>query len=45
MKFVSMRSFVKPQELDDTVAFLCSDQSRHITGQLIGVDGNQEWED
>jgi len=44
-QFVSMRTFIQPQELADTVAFLCSDQARHITGQLIGVDGNQEWED
>jgi len=45
LQFVSMRTFVQPQELADMVAFLCSDQARHITGQLIGVDGNQEWED
>ncbi len=39
------RTLVQPQELADMVVFLCSDQARHITGQLIGVDGNQEWED
>jgi len=44
-QFVSMRTFIQPQELADTVVFLCSDQARHITGQLIGVDGNHEWED
>jgi len=45
LQFVSMRTLVQPQELADMVVFLCSDQARHITGQLIGVDGNQEWED
>lgn len=45
LQFVSMRTLIQPQELADTVVFLCSHQARHITGQLIGVDGNQEWED
>jgi hypothetical protein len=26
------------------VLFLCSDAAKHVTGQLIGVDGNIEWE-
>ncbi len=44
-EFVSMRTLIQPQELADTVVFLCSKEARHITGQLIGVDGNQEWEE
>jgi NAD(P)-dependent dehydrogenase (short-subunit alcohol dehydrogenase family) len=44
LQYVSMRCLIEPQELADTVTFLCSDRARHITGQLIGVDGNQEWE-
>lgn len=45
LQYSSMRTLIQPQELADTVVFLCSDEARHITGQLIAVDGNQEWED
>ena len=31
----------KPQECADVVAFFCSDRSRHITGEVIKVDGGQ----
>ncbi len=44
LRFISMRSAVTPEEIADTVAFLCSDLAPHISGQLIGVDGNAEWE-
>ena len=44
LRFISMRSAVTPEELADTVAFLCSDLAPHISGQLVGVDGNAEWE-
>jgi 3-oxoacyl-[acyl-carrier protein] reductase len=30
-----------PEECADLVAFLCSDRSRHITGEVIKVDGGQ----
>lgn len=30
-----------PEEVASVVAFLCSDLSRHITGQVINVDGGQ----
>jgi NAD(P)-dependent dehydrogenase (short-subunit alcohol dehydrogenase family) len=29
----------RPEEVGDLVAFLASDQARHITGQCVGVDG------
>lgn len=45
LKYISMRTFIDPKELVDIVMYLTSDQAPHITGQLIGVDGNQEWED
>jgi len=45
LRYVSMRTLIQPQEIADTVVFLCSDKACHITGQLIGVDGNLEWED
>ncbi|MGD2135333.1 MAG: 3-oxoacyl-ACP reductase family protein [Gemmatimonadales bacterium] len=33
--------FATPQECADVVAFLCSDRARHITGEVIKVDGGQ----
>jgi NAD(P)-dependent dehydrogenase (short-subunit alcohol dehydrogenase family) len=44
LQFISMRTKIQPGEIADTVLFLCSDAARHISGQLIGVDGNIEWE-
>jgi 3-oxoacyl-[acyl-carrier protein] reductase len=31
----------EPGEVADVVAFLCSDRSRHVTGEVIKVDGGQ----
>jgi 3-oxoacyl-[acyl-carrier protein] reductase len=31
----------KPQEVANVIFFLCSEQARHITGQVIVVDGGQ----
>ena len=39
---VSMQSFVEATEIADMVGFLCSDKARHISGQIISVDGNTE---
>jgi len=44
LRYISMRTAVEPDEIGATVAFLCSRDARHITGQLVGVDGNIEWE-
>ena len=44
LQFISMRTKIQPAEIADMVLFLCSDAARHISGQLIGVDGNIEWE-
>jgi 3-oxoacyl-[acyl-carrier protein] reductase len=33
--------FATPEECANLVAFLCSDKSRHITGEVIKVDGGQ----
>jgi len=44
LQFVSMRTKIQPDEIADMVLFLCSDAARHVTGQLIGVDGNLERE-
>ncbi len=39
---VSMQSFIEPEEVADMVAFLVSDHGRHVSGQIIGVDGHTE---
>ncbi|MBB6123675.1 SDR family oxidoreductase [Sphingobium subterraneum] len=44
LDFISMRAKVQPHEIADLAVFLASPAARHITGQLIGVDGNIEWE-
>jgi NAD(P)-dependent dehydrogenase (short-subunit alcohol dehydrogenase family) len=44
LQYVSMRSVINMQEVADMVLFLASDQARHITGQIIAVDGGAEWE-
>lgn len=38
----SMRSFVTPEEIADTVLFLASDKAGKISGQALSVDGHTE---
>jgi NAD(P)-dependent dehydrogenase (short-subunit alcohol dehydrogenase family) len=33
------RGFLDPDDLAGTMAWLCSDDSRQVTGQVIAVDG------
>jgi NAD(P)-dependent dehydrogenase (short-subunit alcohol dehydrogenase family) len=40
-----MRVQIEPAELADMVLFLASDAARKITGELIAVSGNLEWEE
>ncbi|MCZ8115491.1 SDR family oxidoreductase [Silanimonas sp.] len=44
LAYVSMRSKIEINELVAAVTFLTSDSAPHITGQIIAVDGNVEWE-
>jgi NAD(P)-dependent dehydrogenase (short-subunit alcohol dehydrogenase family) len=44
LDYVSMRTMIEPDELADTALYLASPAGRHITGQLLGVCGNIEWE-
>jgi len=44
LKYVSMHSKVHPAEIGDACVFLASDQAKSITGQIISVCGNLEWE-
>ncbi|RED48564.1 NAD(P)-dependent dehydrogenase (short-subunit alcohol dehydrogenase family) [Aestuariispira insulae] len=38
----SMQCYVDPEEIAGLIAFLASDHGRHISGQIIGVDGHTE---
>lgn len=42
--FISMRTKIQPEEIADMALFLASPAAKHVTGQLIAVDGNVEWE-
>ena len=39
-----MRTRIETEEIADMVMFLALEKARHVTGQLIGVCGNVEWE-
>ena len=45
MSFISTRSLISCEEVADAAFFLAQDAARNITGQLIGVCGNLEWEE
>ena len=45
IRYFSMRSQIQPREIADMVFFLASDEARHVSGQIIGVDGFVEWEE
>lgn len=38
----SMQCYVDPEEIADMICFLSSDYSRHVSGQIVGVDGFTE---
>lgn len=45
LKYVSLRTKVELSELANMVEFLTSEQGKKITGELIAVSGNMEWEE
>jgi len=44
VKYTSMRTMVMPKDIGEMAMFLLGDGSARVTGQLIAVDGNIEWE-
>jgi NAD(P)-dependent dehydrogenase (short-subunit alcohol dehydrogenase family) len=45
LRFISLREKTQPADLAAMVLFLASDAGRLVTGELIAVSGNLEWED
>ena len=45
LKYVSLRCKVELGEFADMVEFLTSDAGKKITGEIIAVSGNMEWEE
>jgi NAD(P)-dependent dehydrogenase (short-subunit alcohol dehydrogenase family) len=41
MNETALGRFATSEECADLVAFLCSDRARHITGEVIKIDGGQ----
>lgn len=44
LRYVSTRSKVSMLEVASMIAYLTTDSARNVTGQVIAVDGNIEWE-
>ncbi len=44
-KFISMQTKIEPVEIADMAVFLASDGAKHVTAQVIAVDGLIEWEE
>lgn len=45
LRYISMRTMVEPEDIAATIAFLASPGGARISGQMLGVDGNIEWEE
>jgi 3-oxoacyl-[acyl-carrier protein] reductase len=41
MDETALGRFASPEDVADLVVFLCSDRARHITGEVIKIDGGQ----
>ncbi len=45
LRYISLRTMVEPEDIAAMIRFLASPQGARISGQMIGVDGNVEWEE
>ncbi len=45
LRYISMRTMVEPSDIAAMISFLASPAGARISGQMIGVDGNVEWEE
>jgi NAD(P)-dependent dehydrogenase (short-subunit alcohol dehydrogenase family) len=45
LRYVSMRARTRPDDVAATVAYLLSDDAARVTGELVAVSGNLEWEE
>lgn len=45
VRFISLRTMVEPDDVCAMVEFLASPAGQRVSGQMIGVDGNTEWEE
>ena len=45
VRYTSMRTLVKPSDIADMALFLASPNAARVSGQMIAVDGNLEWEE
>jgi NAD(P)-dependent dehydrogenase (short-subunit alcohol dehydrogenase family) len=45
LRYVSLRSMIDPDDIAATILFLAGPGGARITGQMLGVDGNIEWEE
>ncbi len=45
LRYISMRTMVDAADIAAMIAFLASPAGSKISGQMIGVDGNVEWEE
>ena len=39
LKHIPLARFAQPQEVADVVIFLCSPLARHVTGEILNVNG------
>ena len=45
VRYISLRTMVDPDDVSAMVEFLASPAGHRVSGQMIGVDGNIEWEE
>jgi NAD(P)-dependent dehydrogenase (short-subunit alcohol dehydrogenase family) len=45
VRYISLRTMVDPDDVSAMIEFLASPAGSKVSGQMIGVDGNTEWEE